>query len=296
MLARLLEDDVLQRHDDSRLWRDFIVGSELDVGVSLNRDGHVAVGIDQVGANRLFSDFVHFPFDDEHHGERRMRGRKVRGGKLVIDAFHVELAVARDLGAITRNCEYQIHKGAKLCPALLLHKGVSRRLKSPGRWSMKKFFGFTALALTLSACDDIPERVFFEPPSPTQLAGTWSGTGEITTADDIASNGTYNEYGRGFDFPVVIIFDGRGRFQLYTGNFATSTWNEADRTCRGVYTQSNAMLRLLPDEHCRALPLTTFTIGRRLPNGITLDARTTSSTSSLANYASYRVTYRLTRD
>lgn len=296
MLSRFLENDILQRQNDSGLGWDFIVRSELDVGVSLNRDGHVAVRIDQIRTNRLFSDFVHFPLDDEYHRERRMRRRKIRRGQLVVDAFYVQLAVGSHLSAITRDCEYQIHKGAKLCPALLVHKGVSRRLKSPGRWSMKKFVVFTALAMTLSACEDIPERVFFEQPAPTQLAGTWSGTGEITTADDIASNGTYNEYGRGFDFPVVISFDGRGRFQLFTSNFATSTWNEADRTCRGVYTQSNATLRLLPDEHCRALPLTTFTIGRRLPNGITLDARTTSSLSSLANYASYRVTYRLTKD
>lgn len=161
---------------------------------------------------------------------------------------------------------------------------------------MKQLMSAALVVLVLAACEPTTERVFFQEPSRTQLAGVWSGTEEITTDDDIAANSTYGDYGRGFNFPVVLQFDGRGRFTLFTGNFPASSYDESDRTCRGVYTQSSLTLRLLPDEQCRALPLHTYTIGRRLPNGITLDARTGTSLSSLASYASYRVTFRLEKD
>ncbi|MGQ0813096.1 MAG: hypothetical protein ACT4O1_01360 [Gemmatimonadota bacterium] len=162
---------------------------------------------------------------------------------------------------------------------------------------MKKFRILAVLAvLAVAACGDVPERVFFEQPAPVQLTGVWVGTEEITTDEDIASNSSYGEYGKGFSFPVVIDFDGRGRFTLFTGNFPTSYRNEADRTCSGVYTQTSHTLRLLPNEQCRALPLTRFTIGRILPGGISLEARTGSSMSSLASYASVRVRFRLERD
>ncbi|MGQ0563422.1 MAG: hypothetical protein ACT443_16315 [Gemmatimonadota bacterium] len=162
---------------------------------------------------------------------------------------------------------------------------------------MKKFRSLAALfALTLAACDHVPERVFFQSPSEAELEGVWAGTGEITTDDDLASNSTYSEYGRGFAFPVVFSFDGRGRFSLFTGNLPTSYRDETDRTCSGVYTHRSGTLRLLPNEQCRALPLTQYTLGRILPDGISLEARTGSSLSSLASYASVRVRFRLERD
>ena len=150
--------------------------------------------------------------------------------------------------------------------------------------------------LAVSACGDVPERVFFEQPAPAQLEGVWTGIEEITTDEDIASNSSYGEYGKGFSFPVVLDFDGRGRFMLITGNFPTSYINPDDRSCLGVYTQRGHVIRLLPSEQCRALPLTQFTIGRTLPGGISLEARTGSSLSSLANYASVRVRFRLERE
>lgn len=150
--------------------------------------------------------------------------------------------------------------------------------------------------LALAACGDAPERVFFQQPAPQQLEGVWTGTEEITTDDDLASNSTYSEYGKGFSFPVVVQFDGRGRFHLWTGGFPTSYLDPSERSCSGVYTQSSASIRLLPSRQCRALPLTNFTLGRVLPTGITMEARTGASLSSLASYASIRVRFRLDRD
>jgi hypothetical protein len=160
---------------------------------------------------------------------------------------------------------------------------------------MKKL-SLISVAALVAACGDVPERVFFEQPAPQQLEGVWSGTEEITTDDDLASNSTYSEYGKGFSFPVVVQFDGHGRFMLWTGNFSTSYLDPSARTCSGVYTQSNASIRLLPSEQCRALPLTNFTLGRVLPAGITMEARTGASLSSLATYASFRVRFRLDKD
>lgn len=152
------------------------------------------------------------------------------------------------------------------------------------------------MLVAAGACGPAPDRVFFEAPSEEQLDGVWSGIEEITTDDDLASNGTYGDYGRGFSFPVVLQFDGRGRFLLLTGNFPTSYRDETDRSCSGVYTKTGNTLRLMPFEQCRALPLTSYSMGRILPSGISLDARTGSSLSSLANYASVRVRFRLQRD
>lgn len=154
----------------------------------------------------------------------------------------------------------------------------------------------TVLAvLTLVACDDRPTHVFGESPTQAQLSGVWTGTGEITTDDDLAWNTTYND-NRGFNFPVVIQFDEDGSFVLHTANFATSYDNEAARTCSGVYSKSNATLNFFPGELCRALPLTKFTIGRTLPSGISLEARTGSTLSPSASYVNMRVRFRLDPD
>ena len=162
---------------------------------------------------------------------------------------------------------------------------------------MKKFPGVALFfVLVFAGCDADAERVFFSNREFTQLAGVWSGTEEITSNDDIASNSTFEEYGKGFSFPVVIQFDRQGRFALWTGNFPTSYDDVEARTCSGVYTQSNGSVRLLPSAQCRALPLTSYRIGRVLPDGITLEGTTNASPSSLATYASVRVNFRLTKD
>jgi hypothetical protein len=158
---------------------------------------------------------------------------------------------------------------------------------------MKQARFLPALAvLALVACDDKPTHVFAESPSQAQLDGVWTGVAEITTDDDLAWNTTYND-NRGFSFPVVIQFSGDGTFRLSTANFSTSYDNEAARTCGGVYSKSNSTLQFFPDELCRALPLTKFTIGRVLPSGITLEARTGSTLSPSASFVSMRVRFRL---
>jgi hypothetical protein len=146
--------------------------------------------------------------------------------------------------------------------------------------------------LALAACDDKPTHVFVESPSQAHLSGVWTGVAEITTDDDLSWNTTYSD-NRGFSFPVVIQFGDDGIFRLSTANFSTSYDNEAARTCTGVYSKSNASLQFFPDELCRALPLTKFTIGRVLPGGITLEARTGSTLNPAASFVSMRVRFRL---
>lgn len=158
---------------------------------------------------------------------------------------------------------------------------------------MKRFPILATLAATvLVACDDKPTHVFIEAPSQAQLSGVWTGTGEITTDDDLAWNTTYGD-DRGFSFPVVIQFDGNGKFLLSTANFSTSYNNGSARTCSGVYSKSNATLQFFPGELCRALPLTRFTIGRTLPSGLSLEARTGSAINSSASFVNMRVRFRL---
>jgi len=159
-----------------------------------------------------------------------------------------------------------------------------------------KHFIAAFFAATVVGCGDVPERVFFEQPSDAQLEGVWAGTEEITTDDDLASNGTYGNGGKGFSFPVVLQLDDRNRFSLWTSNFPTSYDDESDRSCSGVYTHSNATLRFFPSEQCRALPLSRFTIGRELGGGISLEARTGNSLDPLATYATVRVRFHLVRE
>jgi hypothetical protein len=124
------------------------------------------------------------------------------------------------------------------------------------------------------------------------MAGVWVGTGEITTDDDLAWNTTYGDT-RGFSFPVVVQFDGEGHFMLQTANFPTSYNNEAARSCSGAFAKSNASLQFFPSELCRALPLTKFTIGRILPSGISLEARTGGALNQSTAFVSMRVRFRL---
>ncbi len=157
-----------------------------------------------------------------------------------------------------------------------------------------------ALALGLigwSACGPVPDRVFFEEPSDRQLSGVWSGTEEITSDNDITPNINFpGPTAGGFSFPVVVSFDGQGRFTLWTSNFPTSYDNEADRTCGGVYTHANAVLQFFPSEQCRALPMSKYTVGRVLAGGITLEARTGTTADPMASYESIHVRFNLKRE
>jgi hypothetical protein len=141
------------------------------------------------------------------------------------------------------------------------------------------------------ACDDRPTHVFVEFPSFEQLTGTFVGTGEITNDTDISWNPTYGQAG-GFAFPVVIQFDGLNRtFVLRTANFSTSFNNEEDRICAGIFTKDSNTIEFFPNQLCRALPLTKFTIGRTLPDGLNLDARTGPAINQSQSFVDMRVRY-----
>lgn len=158
---------------------------------------------------------------------------------------------------------------------------------------MTKFPVFAALLSTaLAACGPVPDHVFFQEPSRAQLSGVWTGVEEITTDEDIASNINFPGT-NGFSFPVVIQFDGNGRFILLTSNYPTSYVNDAARSCSGLYTQSNSSIAFFPHEVCRALPMSKYTVGRELSGGISFEARTNTSGSPLANYASVHVRFNL---
>lgn len=157
-------------------------------------------------------------------------------------------------------------------------------------------FSAVAVGIVLSACGPEPTHVFFGPPSESNLVGTWSGVEEITTAQDNASNIGYGDSDRGFSFPVVINFEDRGRFTLFTSGFPASYTDASVRTCSGAYTRNSTTISFFPGEGCRALPMTKYIIGRVLPSGITLEARSNSFGNASASYLSMRVFLRLQRD
>lgn len=137
------------------------------------------------------------------------------------------------------------------------------------------------MAMALPACGDEPTHVFFGEPSDSRLEGSWAGKEEIRTMQD----------NNAFSFPVLLQLDDDGRFTLFTTNYPASYDNEMDRTCSGAYTRSGNSVAFFPSEACRALPLTKFTLGRVLPDGVTLEAR-----SPNPSYASIRVFFWLERD
>lgn len=163
---------------------------------------------------------------------------------------------------------------------------------------MKQQLAVLAFALVgLAACGPAPERVFFEEPSDARLSGVWSGTEEITTDNDITPNENFpGPTAGGFSFPVVVSFDTDGRFTLWVSNYSASFYNEGDRTCSGVYTHANASVQFYPSDQCRALPMSKYVLGRTLPAGITLEARTNTSGDPMANYASVHVRFNLQRE
>ena len=147
-----------------------------------------------------------------------------------------------------------------------------------------------AVAVAVASCGPVPDRVFFEEPQQQNLVGTWTGVEEITTDDDITSNINFPGTTQGgFSFPVVINFGADGRFTLYTANVPTSYRYEEDRTCSGAYSRKNATVQFYPSYLCRALPMSSYTLGRTLPSGISLEARTNTSGSTMASYASVHV-------
>ncbi|HEX6558847.1 MAG TPA: hypothetical protein VF021_05275 [Longimicrobiales bacterium] len=162
---------------------------------------------------------------------------------------------------------------------------------------MNQFSVAAALCLAVAACGPRPDTIFFEEPSDSHLVGSWSGFEEITTDNDITSNINFpGPAAGGFSFPVMIRFDDASHFTLFTSNYPTSAVDESARSCSGVYTHTNAAVHFFPAQECRALPMSKFALGRTLPAGISLEARTNMSASALASYASVHVRFNLERE
>jgi hypothetical protein len=161
---------------------------------------------------------------------------------------------------------------------------------------MKHTLSAVAAAFVLAGCDPEPSHVFFAQPSESNLVGTWSGVEEITTAQDNASNIGYSDSDRGYSFPVVINFEEGGRFTLFTSGYAATYDNPNSRTCSGAYTRNSTTISFFPAQSCRALPMSKYVIGRVLPNGVTLEARSNTVGNSSASYMSMRVFIKLDRD
>ena len=161
---------------------------------------------------------------------------------------------------------------------------------------MKRFPLLLLAGCLTAACDAEPNAFFFQGPSDANLVGSWSGFEEITTAEDNAGN-VGSPADRGFSFPIVINLESNGRFTLFTSGYPTSFDDPNDRSCRGSYTRTDSRsISFFPNESCRALPMTKFTIGRVAPAGITLEARSTAVNNPAANYLTMRVFIRLDRD
>jgi hypothetical protein len=147
-----------------------------------------------------------------------------------------------------------------------------------------------------AGCGTKPDRIIFEEPSSDRITGVWSGIEEITANDDITSNIAFPGTGAGgFSFPVIIQFDGRN-FTLITSGYATSSFDDRARTCSGVFTRSGTSIQFFPVQECRALPMNKFTVGRTLPNGMSLEARSNTTASALATYANVHVRFNLDRE
>ena len=163
-----------------------------------------------------------------------------------------------------------------------------------------KLAAVLATAVLLAACGDanFPTQVQVEDPSPNRLTndgtvGTWVGTEEITTDEDIASNQNFPGT-NGYMFPVVVQLDGSGRFTLITSNYPTSYTNDADRSCTGVYSHANASIQFYSTTSCRALPMTKYVIGRDLSGRLTFEARTNTSTPTYV-FTSIHVIFNLSK-
>jgi len=143
------------------------------------------------------------------------------------------------------------------------------------------------LALSLACDAEIEDPLFIK--GDQSLVGTWTGTAEITTAGDIGSGSSSG----GVVFPVLLELRKGGRFELIASNFPTAFSDPNERTCAGSWERRGTMLELFAFEACRALPFARYTIGRTLPDGITLDA--TTATSPVHTPGNIRATLRLER-
>jgi hypothetical protein len=151
-----------------------------------------------------------------------------------------------------------------------------------------------ASAALLTSCDDDGNPTFiFQESARLDLVGVWAGVEDITTVEGVGSSVSAGP-SRGYSFPVTLTLRADGTFRLFTGNLPASYFSEEDRICEGVFTRQNSSVQFFPAQACRALPFTTYAVGRVLPFGLTLQASTVNTGQYSA--ASIKVQLRLDRD
>src|SRR5688500_10280107 len=108
------EDDALQREHDSGLGRGLIGTPEVDLGLALDGEDHLAVVIDEVGPDRMGPPLLGTPFHNEYDRHVVLRRRKAGGTELVEDAGDIELAVVTDHGGVASERENEFHGARKM--------------------------------------------------------------------------------------------------------------------------------------------------------------------------------------
>ena len=119
-------------------------------------------------------------------------------------------------------------------------------------------------------------------------------SGRHYNSEGVGSSGVTGP-SRGYSFPVVLTLRADGTFRLFTANLPVSYFSDEDRDCEGVFTRRNSSVQFFPDEACRALPLSSYAVGRVLPFGLTLQA-STANTGQYSAASIGKVQLRLDRD
>lgn len=134
-----------------------------------------------------------------------------------------------------------------------------------------------ATAIAATGCDDDDgfDAIVAFGPDLEDVVGFWTGVEEITGAGGAAAILLIgDQYQSGFRFPVALELRIDRSFVLRSFAVAVRDAGENDRVCTGVYAIDGNTLKFFPNELCRPLPLSAYTIGRFAPDGLILEANT----------------------
>ncbi|MFW6078298.1 MAG: hypothetical protein ACODAE_01670 [Gemmatimonadota bacterium] len=132
------------------------------------------------------------------------------------------------------------------------------------------------------------------PAGTSDVVGLWTGVESIAGVDalDGVAVGSIEE---GIRFPVALRLTADGRFALNVFGFPVAGGSER-RVCTGIYDRDGRTLAFFPDAVCRPLPLSRYTIGRSVPDRLTLEASTARSPGGGEPVGDIRVRLDLERD
>ncbi len=157
----------------------------------------------------------------------------------------------------------------------------------------------TGLAGSVACGDDAVEGVLIFDSAPVELAGLWTGVEEIRGGVAGFGDAFHGDgFGDGFTFPVALTLRADRRFELRSFGYPVGGNGSGNELCAGVYAAEGRTLRFFPNTDCPALPLHQYTIGRFLPDGLTLRSSTRSGLvgSTGSGAAAVEVTIRVERD